>query len=248
MVNEGVKMKYCIKINDFEGPLDLLLHLVKESNIDIYDININEITEQYLDYIHKMEELNIDIASEYLVMAATLMEIKSKSLLPTEQEKEVDEEEEEVTREVLIQKLIDYQKYKEVTKSFKELEESRKTIYTKAPSKLNEMLEQKFVNDTDTTIDDLMLAFSKFLERKNMEKPIHTKVTNKEYSVRKRKKDIKMLLQTKKKAEFTELFTTYNKSYIVVTFMSILELAKEDDIILTQETNFDKIFIELKVK
>lgn len=248
MVNEGVKMKYCIKINDFEGPLDLLLHLVKESNIDIYDININEITEQYLDYIHKMEELNIDVASEYLVMAATLMEIKSKSLLPVEQEKEVEEEEEEVTREILIQKLIEYQKYKEITKDFKELEEKRRTIYTKAPSKLNEMLDQKFVNDTDTTIDDLMLAFSKFLERKNMEKPIHTKVTNKEYSVRKRKKDIKLLLQTKKKAEFTELFEIYNKSYVVVTFMSILELAKEEDIILTQEANFDKIFIELKVK
>ena len=241
-------MKYCIKINDFEGPLDLLLHLVKESNIDINDININEITEQYLDYIHKMEELNIDVASEYLVMAATLMEIKSKSLLPIDDKKEENEDEEEVTREVLIQKLIEYQKYKEITKDFKVLEENRKSIYTKAPSKLNEMLDQKFVNDTDTTIDDLMLAFSKFLERKNLEKPIHTKVTNKEYSVRKRKKDIKLLLQTKKKAEFTELFETYNKSYIVVTFMSILELAKEDDIILMQEANFDKIFIELKVK
>lgn len=249
MVNEGVKMKYCIKTNDFEGPLDLLLHLVKESNIDIYDININEITEQYLDFIHQMEELNIDIASEYLVMAATLMEIKSKSLLPTEQEKEPDEvDEEEVTREVLIQKLIEYQKYKEITKDFKELENIRKNIYTKAPSKLNEMLDQKFVNDTNITVDDLMIAFSKFLERKNMEKPIHTKVTNKEYSVRKRKSDIKTFLQTKKKAEFSELFTIYNKSYVVVTFLSILELAKEDDIILTQEANFDKIFIELKVK
>lgn len=241
-------MKYCIKINDFEGPLDLLLHLVKESNIDIYDININEITEQYLDYIHKMEELNIDIASEYLVMAATLMEIKSKSLLPTNQEKETEEEEEEVTREGLIQKLVEYQKYKEITKDFKLLELERKTIYTKAPSKLNEMLDQKFINDTDTTIDDLMIAFTKFLERKNLEKPLHTKVTNKEYSVRKRKNDIKTLLQTKKRAEFTELFTNYNKSYIVVTFISILELAKEEDVILTQEANFDKIFIELRVK
>ena len=242
-------MEYCIKINDFEGPLDLLLHLVKESNINIYDINLNEITEQYLAYIHKWQELNINIASEYLVMAATLMEIKSKSLLPTEREKESSEvEEEENSREVLIQKLVEYQKYKEITKNFKSLELERSHIHTKAPSKLNEMLEQKFVNDTDTTIDDLILAFTKFLERKNMEKPIHTKVANKEYSVRKRKNDIKTYLQTKKKAEFSELFTIYNKSYIVVTFMSILELAKEDDVILTQEANFDKIFIELKVK
>lgn len=247
LVNEGEQMEYYIKIDKFEGPLDLLLHLVKESNINIYDININEITNQYLEYIHKMEQLNIDIASEYLVMAATLMEIKSKSLLPIKKEIE-DSEEEEISRESLIQKLIEYQKYKEITKDFKLLESDRKTIYTKAPSKLTELLNQKFINDTDTTLDDLMLAFTKFLERKNMEKPIHTKVTNKEYSVKKRKNDIKAFLQTRKKAEFTELFTIYNKSYIVVTFMSILELAKEEDVILTQEANFDKIFIELKVK
>lgn len=241
-------MEYCIKINEFEGPLDLLLHLVKESNIDIYDININEITVQYLDYIHKMEELNIDVASEYLVMAATLMEIKSKSLLPSPKQVDEDVDEEEVSRENLIQKLIDYQKYKEVTKDFKTLEASRREIYTKAPSKLNEMLDTKFVNDTDTTVDDLVRAFSMFLERKNMEKPIVTRVTNKEYSVRKRKSDIKAYLRTKGKAEFSELFTVYSKSFVVVTFLSILELAKEEDVILTQETNFDKIFIELKVK
>ena len=241
-------MEYCIKINEFEGPLDLLLHLVKESNIDIYDININEITAQYLDYIHKMEELNIDVASEYLVMAATLMEIKSKSLLPSEKKEDTDTDEEEVSRENLIQKLIDYQKYKEITKDFKELEANRRNIYTKAPSKLNEMLDTKFVNDTDTTVDDLLKAFTMFLERKNMEKPVITKVTSKEYSVRKRKSDIKSYLQTKGKAEFSELFTIYSKSFIVVTFLSILELAKEDEVLLNQESNFDKIFIELKVK
>ena len=241
-------MDYRVKIDEFEGPLDLLLHLIKESNIDIYDVNINEITTQYLEYIHTMEELNINVASEYLVMASTLMEIKSKSLLPNTKEKVVEEEEEEVSRENLIHKLIEYQKYKEITKNFKTLELNRKTIYTKAPSKLNEMLDQKLVNDTDITIDDLMNAFTKFLERKDKEKPLHTKVTNKEYSVRTRKKDIKNYLQEKKKAEFTELFTEYNKSFIVVTFMSILELAKEEDVTLTQDENFDKIIIELKVK
>ena len=241
-------MEYCIKINEFEGPLDLLLHLVKESDINIYDININEITVQYLEYIHKMESLNIDIASEYLVMAATLMEIKSKSLLPSSKEVVEDMSEEEVTRELLIQKLVDYQKYKEITKDFKQLEASRQNIYTKAPSKLNEMLDTKFINDTNTTVDDLVKAFSMFLERKNMEKPVITKVTSKEYSVRKRKGDIKTYLQTKGRVEFNELFNINTKSYIVVTFLSILELAKEDEVILEQESNFDKIFIELKVK
>ena len=241
-------MEYCIKINEFEGPLDLLLHLVKESNIDIYDININEVTAQYLDYIHKMEELNIDVASEYLVMAATLMEIKSKSLLPSEKKQEEDMDEEEVSRESLIEKLVEYQRYKEITKNFKLLEEERKNIYTKAPSKLNEMLDTKFVNDTDTTVDDLIKAFTMFLERKNMEKPITTKITTKEYSVRKRKSDIKSYLLNKGKAEFSELFTIRSKSYIVVTFLSILELAKEDEVLINQESNFDKIYVELKVK
>ena len=110
------------------------------------------------------------------------------------------------------------------------------------------MLDTKFVNDTDTTVDDLLKAFTMFLERKNMEKPVITKVTSKEYSVRKRKSDIKSYLQTKGKAEFSELFTIYSKSFIVVTFLSILELAKEDEVLLNQESNFDKIFIELKVK
>ena len=239
-------MEYLIKIDDFEGPLDLLLHLVKESNIDIYDINICDIANQYLDYIHKWEELNIDIASEYLVMAATLMEIKSKSLLPIEKKEEEIEEEE--TKETLIQKLVEYQKYKEITKDFKNLELDRKEIYTKSPEKLNEMLNQKFINDTDTTVEDLKNALIEFLKRKNMEKPIHTKITNKEYSVKKRKEDIKSILSSKKKIEFTELFKKFNKSYIIVTFLAILELAREDTILLSQENSFGQIMIEQKVQ
>lgn len=241
-------MEYFIKIDEFEGPLDLLLHLIKESNIDIYDININEITEQYLEYINKWEELNIDIASSYLVMAATLIEIKSKALLPSNDKDNNDNEEEEESRETLINRLVEYQRYKEITKDFKALEDKRKNIYTKAPSKLNEMLDIKFVNDNDTTVDDLIDAFAKFLERKNMEKPITTKITSKEYSVKKRKSDIKKCLLEKGKVKFNELFNIYNKSYVVVTFLSILELAKEDDVILTQEANFENIYIELKVK
>lgn len=239
-------MKYLIKINDFEGPFDLLLHLVKMANIDIYDININEITEQYFDYIHAMEELNIDIASEYLVMASTLMEIKSKSLLPQEKEVEESPEDEEASRDAFIQKLIEYQKYKEVTKNFKTLENTRRLIHTKAPEKLTSIVEEKVVNDGGVTIDDLMDAFTKFLIRKDQEKPLQTKITVKEYSIPKRKKVIREYLQGKGKVEFTELFEEYNKSYIIVTFLSILELAKENDILLFQEGVFDTIMIEWK--
>lgn len=247
-VVEGDKLNYKVKINEFEGPLDLLLHLVKISNIDIYDININEITDQYFDYINQMEELNINVASEYLVMAASLMEIKSKSLLPHQKSEEIEENDDDTTtRENLIEKLVEYQRYKDITKDFKKLEATRREIYTKAPSKLNEITERKLIKDPNVTIDTLIQAWEEFLKRKNMEKPIITKITSKEYSVRRRKSDIIFLLKEKKKAEFGELFDIYNKSYVVVTFMSILELAKEEKVNLTQENSFDKIYIELKV-
>ena len=241
-------MDYSIKINEFEGPLDLLLHLIKQSNIDIYDIEISEITKQYLDYINKMEELNINIASSYIVMAAELMEIKSKSLLPKKEEEEVPDDEEIISKENLINKLIEYKKYKEMAPSFKEMEINRQNIYVKSPEKLNNYLDEKITNDKDASVDDLIDAFKKFLERKNLEKPITTKITNKEYSVKERKHNIKNILKEKKKVLFTELFEENNTSFIIVTFLSILEMTKEKEIIIKQDTNFSDISIELKVK
>ena len=241
-------MDYSIKINEFEGPLDLLLHLIKQSNIDIYDIEISEITKQYLDYINKMEELNINVASSYIVMAAELMEIKSKSLLPKKEEEETEEDEEVVSKENLINKLIEYKKYKEMAPSFKVLEENRQNIYIKSPEKLNNYLDEIIVKNEDTSIDDLVEAFKKFLDRKNLEKPITTKITNKEYSVKERKHNIKNILREKKKVLFTELFEENNTGFIIVTFLSILEMTKEKEILIKQDTNFSNIAIELKVK
>lgn len=240
-------MDYSIKINEFEGPLDLLLHLIKQSNIDIYDIEISEITKQYLDYINKMEELNINVASSYIVMAAELMEIKSKSLLPKKEEDEEDDEE-IVSKENLINKLIEYKKYKEMAPSFKELENNRKNIYIKSPEKLNNYLDNIIIKNDDASVDDLIEAFKKFLERKNLEKPITTKITNKEYSVKERKVSIRNILKEKKKVIFTDLFEENNTGFIIVTFLSILEMTKEKEIIIKQDVNFSNIFIELKVK
>ena len=241
-------MNYSVKIDEFEGPLDLLLHLIKEDNIDIYDISIDKITKDYLDYINKMEELNINVASSYLVMASELMEIKSKSLLPSNKKEEVSENEEEVSRERLISKLIEYKKYKEITNSFKELESLRKEIYIKSPENIKNYIDEKITNDNDISVNDLIKAFSLFLERKNLEKPLNTKITNKEYSVKERKSSIRNILKERKKLEFTELFNEYNKSFIVITFLSILEMTKDNEIDLKQEDNFSKIYIELKVQ
>lgn len=234
-------MHYEIKINEFEGPLDLLLHLIKKSNIDIYDISLEEITNQYLDYINSMKELNLDIASEYLVMASELLEYKSKSLLP-KKESAVDEYEED-PKEELIKRLVEYKRYKEITSVFKELESVRSNIYTKSPSNINEYSEKK-LDSGSMSADDLIDAFKKFMERKDFEKPINTKITTKELSVSERIEEIRNILKTKKSINFVDLFDNYNKSYIVVTFLSILEMSKNKEIIIIQDNNFSGILIK----
>ena len=158
-----------ITIDNFEGPLDLLLHLVKESNIDILDIKIEEITDKYLTYIETQKDLNINISSSYLVLAAELMYLKSKSLLPQNKNNEEDDDE-EITRENLINKLLEYKRYKELTPTFKHLEEERKKIYIKSPEKVSNYIENTVSGEG--TVEDLMEAFKKFLERKELEKPI----------------------------------------------------------------------------
>lgn len=233
-----------ISIDNFEGPLDLLLHLVKESNIDICDIKIDEITEKYLDYIRKQDELNINVSSSYLVMASELMYIKSKSLLPKVKNDNDDEVDEELTRENLINKLIEYKKYKELTPTFKKLEEDRKNIYIKSPEKVSEYTDNHEYGVLSS--NDLLEAFKKFLERKEKEKPLNTTVTNKEYSVRDRKKSIRNILYNKKKAYLDELIEEYNRPYLVVTFLGVLEMVKEKEVIIKQDKNFDKILVELR--
>lgn len=234
-------MHYEVNINEFSGPLDLLLHLIKKSNIDIYDISLDEITTQYMDYIKKMEELNLDIASEYLVMASELLEYKSKSLLPKKEE-EKDEYEEDF-KEELIKKLVDYSKYKEITETFKELENKRSNIYTKSPSNIKEY-DDSLKYKEDASIEDLIEAFKKFLKRREMEKPLNTKITTKELSVADRIIKIRNLLKEKKELRFEDLFEKNTKEYIVVTFLSILEMSKNKEIKIEQYNNFDDIVIK----
>ena len=238
-------MDYKIMINEFEGPMDLLLHLIKNTKLNIYDISIEEITKQYLDYISAMERLDLDIASEYLIMAAELIEIKSSMLLP-KPVVEDDDEYEEDPKEKLIARLLEYKKYKEMTPEFKKLEEMRKEIYTKQTSDLNEYKQSGIVDLGDVDLDSLLDAFNKFLERKKLEEPLNTKVTKREYSVSERSSEIKNILKKKKKVNFEELFDQFNKDYVVVTFLSILTMAKKQELIIEQENNFSEITISLR--
>ncbi len=236
-------MEYKFKINEFEGPLDLLLHLIKQSEMDIMDIEIVKLTDQYLDYINNMEKFNLNVASEYLVLASTLTYLKSKALLPKKEEEDEDEEYSE-TKEELINRLLEYKRYKEVTNAFKVLEDARSNIYTKTPSNLKEYKENSIQLSDDITIEDLVKAFKKYLERKELSKPLQTKVTTREISITERRHSIRNILREKKKVEFFDLFEEFSKPYVVVTFLSILEMAKEKEIVIKQENNFEKIYCE----
>lgn len=232
------------RINEFEGPLDLLLHLIKESKMDIMNIEIEEITKQYMDYLKEQEKLNLEIASEYLVMASELIEIKSKWLLPNPK---TEEEQEEIDpREELVNRLLEYQAYKEITKILKEKEELRKEIYTKSPENIKNYVEESAKLSTDITLDDLVEAFKKYLERKKETKPLKTKVTTNEISVSSRRLEIKSILKNRPKISFFELFPILSKEYIVATFLAILEMAKNKELKITQDKNFGDIICEVQ--
>lgn len=238
-------MDYKFVINDFEGPLDLLLHLIKTSEMSIYDIKIEKITKQYLDFINSMENMNLSIASEYLVMASELIEIKSRMLLPNKKDMDEDEYEED-PRENLINRLIEYKKYKDMIDTFKVLEEERQDIFTKEPINLSEYRTEAVTNDGGLSLDDLLNALNNFLKRKEDERPISTKITKKEISVKDRTVQIRNILSKKKKVSFYDLFEIKTKEYVVVTFLSILEMAKYGEINIVQEGNFDNIVVNLK--
>lgn len=232
-----------LKLEVFEGPLDLLLHLIKENKMDIFDIEIESITRQYLDYIHKMKEQNLDIASSYLVMASELTLIKARMLLPRPK---VDDEEteEEDPREELVARLLEYQAYKEITKTLKENESKRQEIHTKLPENINNYIEENTVITGEGSLDLLVDAFKKFLVRKSEEKPLSTKVTMKEITVSSRKLEIKSILKKEKKISFFKLFPVSTKEYIVATFLAILDMARNKELLIKQEELFSDIIVE----
>ncbi|MDQ0219044.1 segregation/condensation protein A [Peribacillus cavernae] len=244
---------YNIKIGAFEGPMDLLLHLINGLEIDIYDIPMAEITEQYLGYIHTMKELELDGASEYLVMAATLLAIKSKMLLPKHEEEFLEDGEgfgyEEDPRDELVEKLLEYRKFKNAATEFKALEEERNLVFTKPPSNLSEFskVAEPDKLDLNVSLYDMLGAFQKLLRRQKLQKPLYTKVTRQEISIEKRMDEILADLHSfSGRKGFFDLFPKPDKEHIVVTFMAVLELMKLNEIFVEQESNFSDIFVATK--
>ena len=232
-----------IKINDFDGPLDLLWHLIKAHKMDIYDINIEKITKEYLSFINEHKELTIDGASEYLVMASELIHLKSKLLLNKNDEEE-DAEYEINTEDDLRNRLIEYEKLKAAADRLVELENKRKEVLTKLPSNLSEYADKSVKLSSDITLDDLLKAFEGYLNRKKLDEPVNKAVTKREFSVEDSCLSIKSYLHNRGKVNFLDLFDEVDKPYVIVTFLGILNLVKSREAVISQEYNFGDIYIE----
>lgn len=239
-----------VKIDAFEGPLDLLLHLIQHLEIDIYDIPIAEVTSQYLTYIQTMKVLELDIAGDYLVMAATLMAIKSKLLLPKQElvldtELELIEEGED-PRDALVEQLLEYQKYKKAAAVLKTKEEERSQYYTKEPQNLDQLQKNVPLEPLQISTLDLVVAFQKLLTKRLNKAPLQTKVMTEEVTISEKMAFILTSVSSsssKTGIRFTDLFTEPTKKDMVTTFMALLELIKEQTVSFQQAEKYGEILI-----
>ena len=235
--------KYAIKIDNFEGPLDLLCHLIDRNKMNIYDIKISEIADQYIEYINQMEENNLEVTSEFLVMASTLLLIKSKGLLPNQVEAE-----EELTEEQLIQRIIEYKKYKEITSKLRaNYEEFSKRFFKIA--EVIELPKQKLeVEYSKEILPDL---YKKLIERNNEKinqnaKNIERIAITETYTVASKVKEMFKELVRKPKFVFNKLYSLSkcNKQEVVTAFTGLLELSRRNKVTTVQETLFGDITVE----
>ncbi len=235
-------MSYKIKLELFEGPLDLLLYLVKKDHLNIYDIPIKEVTEQYLRYIELMQLLDLNIAGEFLVMAATLMQIKSKMLLPPEENPQAQEEEED-PRSELVRRLLEYEKFKEIAEDLRQRETGQKEVFKRTkpvtPLEVDGSSSEVYF---EASLFDLITAFSHALE--DVPKELFYEVIKDEFTVESKVHYILHLLLVETSVSITKLFSqAKNKIEMVVTFLGILELVKMREIVARQKGLFGDIEI-----
>lgn len=239
-----------IKVGDFEGPFDLLLHLIKQSKMDIHDIKIYDITNQYLEYLNKMKELDLEVTSEFIVIAATLLEIKSKTLLP----KAIDEkqQQDEDPRKNLVEKLIVYRKIKQAAELLRTKSLYTGEVFTKKPEIIEDVPKDNSSNDDilkNITMLDLYNLYNKLIElyrgKQNTENTIEKRISVDKYKIEDKMEFIKERILTKDYIEFSSLvFDCECKLEAVVTFLAVLELIKLKLIRVSQKESFGDIFIE----
>lgn len=239
---------YSIKLNNFEGPLDLLCHLIDKNKMDICDINISDITDQYIAYLNKMEELNLEIASEFVIMASTLLYLKSKTLLPTLHNEE--EEEEELTEEELLRRIIEYKKYKEISVTFGQMYENNYKIFFKDGEKIK--FDKKELEEDDD-IDYMMIydAYRSVVDKnktrlnRNARNIKKIAITD-NYTVSSKVKEMYKELIRNKKFVFNKLYSQKqcNKEEVVTAFTGLLEMSRRSKVQTSQEVLFGDITVE----
>lgn len=234
--------KYEIKIDNFEGPLDLLCHLIEKNKLDIFEVKISDITDQYIDYINQMEKMNLEVTSEFLMMASTLLYLKSKTLLPKETE-----DEEELTEEQLLQRIIDYKKYKEISKKLKENYE----IYSKRIFKLpdtielpKQQLERNYDKSLIPELYNEVINKNKVRINKNA-KNIQKIAITETFTVGSKVKDMYRELIRNKRFVFNKLFSLkkHNRNEVVTAFSGLLEMSRRSKILTEQEELFGDITV-----
>ena len=244
-------MEISYKLEHFEGPLDLLLHLIEKNKVSIYDIPIVTITEQYLDYVSKMEKEDLDVVSEFLVMAATLIDIKSRMLLPAEEEEEEDEED---PRAELVRRLLEYKMYKYMAQELEEWEQEADSYFYKAPTIPKEVAKYEPPVDLDQLLDGLTLAklqqiFNSVMKRKEDKiDPVRSNfgtIRKEPVSLEQRIGSVMRYARSHRTFRFRQMLERQaDRLDVVVTFLAVLELMKMGKIHLTQESAFDDMYIE----
>ncbi|MFO7151840.1 MAG: segregation/condensation protein A [Bacillota bacterium] len=241
-----------VKLEAFEGPLDLLLHLIEKNQINIYDIPISELTDQYLSYLEGLDELDIDMASEFLLMAATLLSIKSRMLLPKERTEDAREEictalDKEDPRMELVEKLIEYKRFKMIAEVLKEKEEGQSKIFKRRPEDLP-FLYEGGISISEVDLDDLISIFARIIKKGAVEEGQSSRTILKDpLPLRIRIRHVYKTILKRKKMGFREFFKeNFSKLEIIMTFLAILELIKLNRIKVYQEQSFGEITVTLK--
>lgn len=230
-------MNYKVKLDIFEGPLDLLLYLIKKNEINIYDIPIAKLLDQYLEYLKLMKLLDLNVAGEFIVMAATLLQIKSKMLLPPEEKPSEEELEEPDPRVELVKRLLEYKKFKEAALLLRQKEEYRKQHFVR----IQKDMAQEDVY-FEANLFDLITAFTKAL--KDVPKDLFLEVIKDEFTVEEKVHDILHYLLDKPNIALSDLFKrAKNKFEIIAMFLAILELIRLKEIIVLQKELFGEIKI-----
>jgi segregation and condensation protein A len=229
-------MSYHVRLTQFEGPLDLLLHLIRRDKIEIYDIPISHITKEYLAHIEVMQELKLEVAGEFFVMAATLMRIKAQMLLP----RRPDEEEDEDPREELVRNLLEYRKFKEAANHFAEKESDRRKVFTRPPSPPPEGAQE--AAPMEVSVFDLVDAFKKVMD--DLKKQISYRIEKEEYTVDEKIDLIRIKVNTSSEVLFTELFFgNSDRLEIIVTFLAILEMVRLGELSARQMTSAGDVWL-----